>query len=371
MKKFAYAFMATALTLSLGACSDDKDKEPDVPGPGPVEEMSYGAFIVNAGNLYSNIDGSLEYIEYNSGNIFEDVFKGANNGQTVGDTFNSGYIFEDNIYLAVTDSKVVHVIDREDFTLKETISTADYNGGPRHIISYSGNIYVTLFGKPGYVVEIDPDKEVITRAVEVGPLPEDIVVFNDKLYVAVSDAVGDGSDACVAVVDPSSFKVTDKIKGIVNPVNLVTNGSQLFVCSWGQYMNEPPYSQYNYGAYEIKNNVLSEKVCDATYIWINDNNLYYLSFPYGSDSVKYGLYDVTEKKDKVWIDSKNGVDYPISGNADPVTGDVFILSYELGEGGYASYNTPGYVNRYSAEGIFKAKYKAGVGPTSIFFNVFE
>ena len=371
MRKIIFPFMAMALAMGMGACSDDKEKEPDVPGPGPVEESSYGIFIVNAGNMYSNIDGSLEYIEYNSGNVFEDVFKGANKGQTIGDTFNSGCIFEDDIYLAVTDSRVLHIIDRDDFELEKSISTAEYNGGPRQVTTYNGKVYMTIFGQPGYVAEVDPEKEVITRTVEVGPLPEYIVAFENKLYVTVSDGRGDGSEACVAIIDPATFTVTERIKGVVNPVNLVTNGNQLFVCAWGQYMSEPPYSQYNYGAYEIKNNTLSEKICDATDMWIRENNLYYISFPYGTDSIKYRVYNTLSKQDTEWIDNKNGVDYPISGGVDPISGDVFILSYELGEGGYASYTSPGYVKRYSADGVFKAQYKTGIGPTSMFFNAFE
>ena len=370
-KKILPFMMSAALMMGMSACGEEKDNEPGLPGPGPVEEQSYGVFIVNAGNMYSNIDGSLQYIEYNSGNVFEDVFKGANNGQTVGDTFNSGFVLEDDIYLAVTDSKVVHIIDREDFELKKTISTADYNGGPRHIATCDGMVYVTTFGQPGYVVEIDPEKEEITRAVEVGPLPEYIVQFNNQLYVSVSDARGDGSQACVAVIDPLTLKVTKRITGLVNPVNLVTNGLRLFVCAWGQYMSEPPYTQYNYGAYEIRNDNLSDKLCDATDIWLYDTSLYYISFPYGTDDVKYRVYDIMTEKDSQWIDSKEGVDYPIYGDVDPITGDVFILSYELGESGYASYSTPGYVKRYTSNGAIVTTYKTGVGPTSIFFNAFE
>ena len=374
MKKFILPIAAIALTLGFGACSNDKD-EPGTPTPPPTPEQSRsnGAFIVNAGSMYSNIDGSLEYIDYSTNNVINDVFKSVNQGQTIGDTFNDGYILDDEIYLAVTDSKVLHIIDREDYKLEKTISTADYNGGPRHITSYNGMIYMTLFGMPGYLAEVDPEKEEITRTLEVGPLPEYVCAFNDMLYVAVSDGYGDGSQACVAVVDPKSFTVTKRITGVVNPVNLVTNGTQLFVCAWGQYMSEPPYSQYNYGAYEIVNNTLSEKICDATDIWIKDNYLYYISFPYGfdNDTLKYGLYNTSTKEDTSWIDSKDGVDYPVGGAVDPSSGDVFILSYELGEGGFASYSTPGYVKRYKADGTFVARYQTGVGPVSMFFNVYE
>lgn len=357
--------------LSLGACSDDKDKEPEMPdGPGPVEEVSYGAFIVNSGSMYSNIDGSLQYIEYSTGSVFDDVFKAANGGMTVGDTFNAGYVFDDEIYLAVTDSRVLHIIDRDNFKLEKTISTAEFNAGPRQITSYGGKIYMTLYGQPGYVAEVDPETEDITRTVEVGPLPEYIVACGDKLYVAVSDAYGNGEEACVAIIDPQTMKVTARVTGIVNPVNVATDGNRVFVCSWGQYMNEPPYTQYNYGIFEVKGTEFSEKLADATYMWIHDTSLYYYSFPYG-EKVKYGVYNTATSTNSQWIDTADGVDYPNGAASDPESGDVFMLSYNLGEGGFGSFTTPGYVKRYKADGTPVTTYATGVGPTAVFFNVAE
>lgn len=365
MKRLFLPFAALILSLNFSGCSNNND-EPD-PLPGPESKVDYGAFIINAGSLYSNIDGSLGYIEFDSGNVFQNLYKEANHNATVGDTFNSGYVYDDYIYLAVTDSKVVHVIDRNNFELIKTISTSQ--GGPRQITSYNDMIYVTLFGQPGYLAEIDPKKLEVTRTVEVGPLPEYVVPFKGNLYVAVSDGTGDGSQASVAVIDPKSFSVITNVKGMVNPVNLVTNGDELYVCAWGQYMWEAPYSQYNYGVYQIKDNKLSEKLCDGTFISIHKDRLYYLSNPYGVDFVEYGVLDTKTNKASKWIDEKDGVDSPIAIGVDPVYGDVILLSYELGEGGYPSYATPGYAKRYSADGKFIGRYTTGVGPTNMFFNV--
>ena len=368
MKKFYLFFAVSMFSLNFTACSD-KD-EPD-PTPGPESKVDYGVFIVNAGNMYSNIDGSLGYIEFGSGDTFQNLFKEANNNATVGDTFNSGYIDGNYIYLAVTDSKVIHVIDRTTFEHIKTITTTS---GPRQITSYKGMIYATLFGQPGYVAEIDPSKLEITRTIEVGPLPEYIVPFKGNLYVAVSDGYGDGSQASIAVIDPSSFNVTRNITGIVNPVNLATNGNQLYVCSNGQYLSEYPYTQYNYGVYEIKDNTLSPKLCEATYISIHNNKLYYMdaSYSYGDiHNYYYGVLDTSNNTTSKWINSEEGVDFPIALGVDPIKGEVIILSNELGEGGYASYSTPGYAKRYTADGQLIGKYTTGVGPTNMFFNVAE
>ncbi|MCH5235032.1 MAG: hypothetical protein J1E16_07030 [Muribaculaceae bacterium] len=368
MKKIYLFFAFSILFLNFTACSDKDDPDPN---PAPESKVDYGVFIVNSGNMYSNIDGSLGYIEFGTGDIFQNLFKEANDNATIGDTFNSGYIDGNYIYLAVTDSKVIHVIDRTTFELVKTITTT---AGPRQITSYNGKIYATLFGQPGYVVEIDPSTLEITRTIEVGPLPEYIVPFQGNLYVAVSDGYGDGSQASITVIDPSSFNVTRKITGIVNPVNLVTNGNQLYVCSNGQYLSEYPYTQYNYGVYEIKDNTLSEKLCEATYISIRNNKLYYMdaSYSYGEEhNYYYGVLDTKNNTSSKWINSEDGVDFPIALGVDPIKGEVIILSYELGEGGYASYSTPGYAKRYTGDGQLIGKYTTGVGPTNMFFNVAE
>ncbi|MCH5243058.1 MAG: hypothetical protein J1F67_11700 [Muribaculaceae bacterium] len=368
MKKKFLFFAASIFSLTFAACSDNDDPN-QKPNPEPASKVDYGVFIVNAGNMYSNIDGSLGYIEFGSGDVFQNLFKEANNNATIGDTFNSGYVDGDYIYLAVTDSKVIHVIDRKTFELIKTISTS---AGPRQITSYNGMVYVTLFGQPGSVVEIDPSSLEITRSIEVGPLPEYIVPFKGNLYVAVSDGYGDGSQASITVIDPASFNVTRNITGIVNPVNLATNGNQLYVCSQGQYLSEYPYTQYNYGVYEIKDNVLSEKLCEATYIYINNDKLYFMdaSYSYGEDhNYSYGVLDTKNNKASKWINSEDGVDYPVAIGVDPVEGRVIILSYELGEGGYASYTTPGYAKLYTSDGQLIGKYNTGVGVTNMFFNV--
>lgn len=388
MKKVIYPLLAIISLMGCPSCSKDdpeppvydnpdepgKPDEPDTPDtpdePGETEPRSLGVFIVNAGNMYSNIAGSLGYLEYSTEKMFEDLFSNANGGATVGDVFNSGYIYDDKIYLAVTNSAIVHVLDRETYKVVKSITTPS-NAGPRQFTSYNGKVYVTLFGTPGYLAEIDPESLEITNELEVGPLPEYVVAYGDKLYVSVSDGYGQGDEACVAVIDPSTLSVTKRITGVTNPVNLATNGKQLYVCAWGKYMSEPPYSQYDYGIWEIKDETLGEKVSEGTYMSINGDKLYYYSDPYGTDIIEYGVLDTTTNQYAEWIEAENGVDSPIAIGSDPITGDVFILSYHLGEGGYASYNTPGYIKQYRSNGDEVGTFDTGISPSSMFFNVYE
>lgn len=375
MKNKFISILCASAVLLMSGCNDD-DPASNLPGtPGQPEgpgdvPASYGAFIVNGGAMYSNIASSLTYFQYSPANVFADVFSSANGGQTLGDVANSGLVYEDNIYIAVTNSSVIHVIDRNTYKLVKTITTPS-NAGPRHLTAYNGKLYATLFGQPGYVAEIDPLTLTITRQVEVGPLPEYIVAFNNMLYIAVSDGYGDGAQASVTVVDPSAFTVKQVIKGVVNPVNLVTNGSKLYVCAWGQYLSDFPYTQYGYGLFPIVNNAIGNKICDATNVALRDNLIYYYSNPYGIETVLYGYVNTTDNSDHTWITEAEGVDYPNGIGVDPVTGYVFLLSFNVGEGGYASYTTPGYARIYNADGTRLRDISTGVTPAQVFFNVVE
>lgn len=363
--------LTAALTFS--SCSDDNGGGGG--GDLPSETTSNGVFVCNQGSFYSGIVGSLSYIEYETSKTFNNVFYNAN--QTyIGDTFQSGFIYGDYIYLLLSDSHIIQIIDKQTYNLVSSISTQELNAGPRYMTEYNGMLYATLFADPGYVVEIDPATNKITRQLEIGNQPEYIVSYKNSLYVAVSDGYNVSSavnpNSFIAVVNPTSMTISNKITGLVNPVQLATNGSELFVCSWGWYDSENSYSQTDYGIYQVTNTVT--KICDGTTMALNGDKLYYISDPYiynNNAPAFYGVWDITSGTSSQWIDSAQGVDYPTSGiGVDPVTGNVFVCSYELIDG-WASYNTPGYVKQYTSRGDVVGTYKVGISPNYLFFNIVE
>lgn len=373
-KKFLCLAFSALLAAGFTSCSDNDPEMPDDPNnpnqpnnpENPSEPVSYGAYIVSSGAQSVNITGSLGYINYENNTMSEDVFYQAN-GMYVGDTFNGGCVYNDFILLAVTDSKVLHIVDRNTLKLIKTIQPST-DAGPRQVTAYDGYIYTTLYGSPGYLCRIDP-KTYKCELIEVGPQPEYVVAFKDMIYVAVSDGYSTTFDeSCIAVVDPKTFTVQTTIKGIKNPVQLGTNGEQLFVCSWGEY--DVDWTQINYGIYEIKDNKLSDMIQEATMMAVSGNNIYSICAPWDVTPT-YNVYDISTKKASEWIPSEQGVFAPNGMGVDPVTGDVFILSFVEGGYGYPDYNGRGYVSRYASDGTFKSKYDTGVGPVNVFFNAYE
>ena len=54
--------------------------------------------------------------------------------------------------------------------------------------------------------------------------------------------------------------------------------------------------------------------------------------------------------------------------ADPLNGHIFVLSYKMGDNGYADYNGNGYVVEYDSTGKKLHEYETGVGSCAMFFD---
>ena len=363
----------TIASLSFTACNSND--EPTF-APGTDNFNAPGAYIVNAGQYSGNLIGTLGFYNYSDKSYSPDVFYSINKSY-VGDTFNCGFISGSYIYLAVTDSKVIHVVDINTLKLVKTISTSSYNGGPRYFTEYNGYVYVTIFGESGLLCRINPGTLTIDSNVAVGPYPEQTVTFNGNIYVAVSDGYNyenKNQESAIAIINPDDLSIVKKLTGVINPVQLSTNGQKLFVEYNGWYDYDPAtYTsiQKDYGISEIVNgDEISETIAEGNYMAINGNLLYYIDAGWGKPEKNYYVYDIATHTSTEWISSSQGVFDP-TGNGifvDNVTGDVFLISNYENEYGYGSYDTPGYVKMFSADGTLKNQFTVGIGPTSIFFN---
>lgn len=359
IKKIFIPAVVTALMCFAGCQIDD--------GPELIIDpvmTTTGVFVVNTG-VWPNNTGTLSFLPLNENKVYNNVFFEVN-GQYVGDTFNDGLVTSDKIYLAVNGSNVIQVVDRGTMKQNKTIEFGGAANGPRRLTEYEGNIYVTLFS--GYLAKIDATTMTVSSTVEVGPNPEAVVGLDGKLYVAVSDALnsaGGFSGACVAVVDPAKMIVTEKIEAGINLTDLATNGRDLFVLSSGEY--EPiTWKQINYGVKQIKGHEVTDILFPATYMAMRDETIYYIDNAYLVESTTYGKYDVKSGKSSSWI-AATEVKSPAGFNVNVDSGDVYMLSNSLGEGGYVDYTAAGYMVRYDADGKYLGRYDVGVCPTRIFF----
>lgn len=376
MKKYllglAVLLMGTAVMTS---CSDDNDGLETY-----LQEYSTGAYVVNSGNMYSNIESSLTAIDYASSTATQKVFKAAN-GRPLGDTANDGIVYGNKIYLAVDQSNTIEVIDKKTKQSIKQIKTTDLLGNaegvhPRHIIADGGKVYFTTYG--GYVAAVDTINFALADKYKVGSYPEGLVFGNGNLYVANSNyAAGGGNISCINLSNDNVE--TKNIEGVNNPTSIYYASNVLYVLDNPVYGPAPDYAATGENALRAVSFAEgeSQKVADGNYavcvtpgattrMDVVRPYFYVLNAPFGSTSSVSVLVAGSTQPQALTL-SEMPVS-PCGIFADPLNGHIFVLSYRLGDSGYADYNGNGYVVEYDRAGQKLHEYETGVGSCAMFFD---
>lgn len=376
MKKYllglAVLLMGTAVMTS---CSDDND------GPETyLQEYSTGAYVVNSGNMRNKIESSLTAIDYASSTATQGVFKAAN-GRSLGDTANDGIVYGNKIYLAVDQSNTIEVIDKTTKKSIKQIKTTDLLGNaegvePRHIIADGGKVYFTTYG--GYVAAVDTTSFALQKKWQVGSYPEGLVIGNGNLYVANSNyGAGGGNISCINLANDNVE--TKNIEGVNNPTSIYYAAGLLYVLD-NQYYD----ASYNaYGENTLRTVEFaqgkSQKVADGNYavcvtpgattrtdVEVVRPYFFVLNAPFGG-TPSVSVFVAGSTQPQALTLSEMPVS-PCGIFVDPLNGHIFVLSYRLGDSGYADYNGNGYVVEYDSTGQKLHEYETGVGSCAMFFD---
>ena len=378
MKKYllglAVLLMGTAVMTS---CSDDND------GPETyLQEYSTGAYVVNSGNMYNKIESSLTAIDYASSTATQNVFKAAN-GRTLGNTANDGIVYGNKIYLAVDKENTIEVIDKTTKKSIKQINTTELLGKaegaePRHIIADGGKVYFTTYG--GYVAAVDTTDFALQKKWQVGSYPEGLVIGKGNLYVANSNyGAGGGNISCINLSNDNVE--TKNIEGVNNPTSIYYAAGLLYVLD-NQYYDASwnAYGENSLRTVEFAQGK-SQKVADGNYAACVTTgaattartsvekvrpHFFVLNAPYGgTPSVSVFVAGITQPQPMTLSEMPVS---PCGIFADPLNGHIFVLSYRLGDSGYADYNGNGYVVEYDSTGQKLHEYETGVGSCAMFFD---
>lgn len=376
MKKYllglAVLLMGTAVMTS---CSDDND------GPETyLQEYSTGAYVVNSGNMGSNIESSLTAIDYASSTATQNVFKAAN-GRTLGNTANDGIVYGNKIYLAVDQSNTIEVIDKKTKQSIKQIKTTELLGNaegvePRHISADGGKVYFTTYG--GYVAAVDTTSFALQKKWQVGSYPEGLVIAHGNIYVANSNyGKGGGNISCINLSNDNVE--TKNIEGVNNPTSIYYAAGLLYVLD-NQYYDASwnAYGENTLRTVEFAEGK-SQKVADGNYaVCVTPGAttrtdvekirpyFFVLNAPFGgTPSVSVLVAGSTQPQAMTLSEMPVS---PCGIFADPLNGHIFVLSYRLGDSGYADYNGNGYVVEYDSAGQKQHEYETGVGSCAMFFD---
>lgn len=368
MKKLHYLFAMMLIATGLASCSD----EPKTPAGDETATLS-GLYIVNNGNMSANIPSSITAYDYASGSLtssLEDAFEAAN-GVKLGEGAQPAIIHGSKMYIPLDISNIIWVVDAKTLKIIKMITPEAPASLPRYLVADGGKVYASMFS--GYVCRIDTASLSIDKTLRTDPNSEQMAIADGKLYVANSDGynyTNGYADCSISIIDLASFTETSKIKDtkkVLNPTDMATNGHDVFALCKGDYATVPSMVKKIEGT-DVKD------IAEATFIAANNDNLYVINNPYGvaREDWTFKTYDTSTLKLKGDIvkqasGSRSWIEYPSCIKADPVSGDIVILSYFSTEEGYAQYREPCYANIYDKDGNFKERISCGVGALGVTF----
>lgn len=353
---FKYLALGFIMPIAFTSCSDDDDETPEEPS---LAEK--GVFVFNTGNQGSSIEGSLSFIDKKNGQVINNAFKTVNS-RSLGMTVQDGVILGNNLYIAVSESNTIEVVNKNTLeSVTQIQPTADEGSTPRDIVTDGTYVYVSMYS--GHVSRINPNTNSIDKTVAVGPNPEEMAITNGSLYVVNSDGLNWGAGyvngKSVSKINLTSM-TEKKIAVGLNPTRIGADksGNVLLLCMGDYGANPASIWKIN------SNDVATDMGITATIMSVSGNTLYTINSPWGASEITYKSYNTTNGT----VISESFVTEPVDSPAgiaiNSEDGSIFITSYNL-VGGYASYNTPGYVAEYTSNGTFVKKYDVGTGAVSM------
>ena len=103
MKKYLLSIAVMVMGANLLTGCSENDSEDNIPA---MVTITKGVFVVNNGNSYQSIDGSLTYLDYTSSTVNQDIYKLAN-GKSLGGTPNDVIVYGQKVYVAGSDEHTI------------------------------------------------------------------------------------------------------------------------------------------------------------------------------------------------------------------------------------------------------------------------
>lgn len=195
MQRFSGKFLMIS-ALFLAACSSDED------GQGAAYEK--GIFIVNEG-AFGQGNGSISHENPETGTITADVVAAANQGMLTGDVVQDLAFSENKAYVVVNNANKILIFEKGSFVYQNTIGGRNM---PRYLIINGNTAYLTQwvsFTGNGNLVKFDLNTGSASDSIELGSLPEQMLLSGNLLWVLNSNEVGTQG---LSIVNPENLNVT-------------------------------------------------------------------------------------------------------------------------------------------------------------------
>lgn len=372
MKKFFWGVICIAAI----ACRKGNDAAVP-PTVTPVNSGQNGSikgfFLLCEGNMGSN-KASLDYYDYPSGTYLKNIYPTRNPGvvKELGDVGNDVQIYGGKLYAVINVSNLVEVMDVATAKHIATITIPNcrflaFDKGYAYVSSYAGPVLIDPNARLGYVARVDTATMAVKDTCVVGYQPEQMVIRDNKLYVANSGGYRvPNYDNTVSVIDLNTFKEVRKITVAINLEVMKLDGhGNIYVTSRGDYKTVPS-NTYIIDATDKVSDVLN---VPASNMAINGDSAYVYSTEWSyvtnSNTITYAIIDLRHKAivSRSFItdgtDKKIAIPYGIAIN--PETREIFVTDAR-------DYVTPGRLYCFTPDGKYKWDVETGDIPGHFVFT---
>ena len=362
-KSIKFAAIALLLCAGFTACDDNDDPQPTPPTD--WQENVSGAYIINQGNQYGGVDGSLTALDVTNWGTTENAFKTANGGMSLGDSPQAAVHYGSKIYLPVFGSNKLWVLNAKTLKIEKDITVSS----PEAVYGAKG--YVFVASNDGNLTRLDT-LNYTAKTIAVGPNPASIAYSEangGEIFVSISDGYnyqnGYANGKKVAVVQPENFTVVRNIAVGTNPGQLVSDKEgNIYVVARGDYATEMPHIQRISTSGEVT------ELCGGQLLASSGSKIYVVDFTanYKDNTCTVTSAAYTSGNNTLLTDwhlaSNTLPAMPQAININPTNGDLYISSDD-GPNGYAR---PGFVYIYNANGQFKQRISTGIHPFGVVFK---
>lgn len=383
IKRSLLLCMIASAVLLLTSCRSDEITYPSEYEVLPMEsrELSsfasnepIGMYLLNEGNMGSN-KATIDYLDFCNGCYIRNIYgeRNPNVIKELGDVGNDIQIYGNRLYAVINCSHKVEVMDA--YTCRR-IGQVDipncryicFHAGKAYISSYVGPVSIDPNAQLGAVFEVDTATLEITRKVTVGYQPEELVVYNEHIYVVNSGGYrAPDYDSTMSVISLKDFRQVQKIPVCLNPHRLRKDQyNQLWITSRGDYKDVQPqlicFSPATNSQLSIANAPAASEM-----VIVGDSMYYYGSHwneQTMSNTITYGVlniqYPISNIRPLITDGTEKNIKIPYGIQVNPYNGDIYVTDAK-------NYVSSGQLHCYSREGKRKWSVRTGDIPAHMCF----
>ena len=383
IKRSLLLCMIASAVLLLTSCRTDEITYPSEYEVLPMEprELSsfaanepIGMYLLNEGNMGSN-KATIDYLDFCNGCYIRNIYgeRNPNVIKELGDVGNDIQIYGNRLYAVINCSHKVEVMDAHTCRRIGQVDIPNcryicFHAGKAYISSYVGPVSIDPNAQLGAVFEVDTATLEITRKVTVGYQPEELVVYNEHIYVVNSGGYrAPDYDSTMSVISLKDFRQVQKIPVCLNPHRLRKDQyNQLWITSRGDYKDVQPqlicFSPATNSQLSIANAPAASEM-----VIVGDSMYYYGSHwneQTMSNTITYGVlniqYPISNIRPLITDGTEKNIKIPYGIQVNPYNGDIYVTDAK-------NYVSSGQLHCYSREGKRKWSVRTGDIPAHMCF----